>query len=86
MNRNPQPLTDAEWSEVISVGAVREAWGLEDDADPADFASTVYGVKFNFVSGAPGYVGDLYVLQGDAITELHPMVLRRDRSGHLVVS
>lgn len=45
----------------------------------------VYGAKFNFISGGPGYVGDLYLLQGNAITEVPPMVLRRDREGRLIV-
>jgi len=85
MENKPLPITNAEWKEIVSVPAVREAWGLEDDADPAEFASVVYGAKFNFVSGSPGYVGDLYILQGDAITEVGPMVLRRDRTGGLVV-
>ena len=42
------------------------------------------GARFNFESGGPGYFGDLYVLQGDAITEAKPMVLRRDGAGHLI--
>jgi len=51
------------------VPAVREAWGLSEDVTPPEFASLVYGVRFNFVSGGPGYVGDLFVLQGDGIGE-----------------
>jgi len=85
MDNNPHPITAAEWQEIIDVPAVREAWGLEDDADPAEFASNVYGAKFNFTSAGPGYVGDLYILQGDAITEVRPMILRRDRTGRLLV-
>jgi len=85
MDNNPHSITAAEWQEIIDVPAVREAWGLEDEPDPAEFASNVYGAKFNFTSGGPGYVGDLYILQGDAITEVHPMILRRDRTGRLLV-
>lgn len=84
-DRNPQKITEAEWKEITEVRAVREAWALEDDHDPLVFASLVYGVKFNFMSGSPGYVGDLYILQGDALTEIAPMVLRRDKDGHLIV-
>lgn len=73
----------AEWKELGSVLVVRESWGLEDDEDPLDLASLAYGAKFNFVSGSPGYVGDLYILGGDSIGE--PMVLRRDKDGHLIV-
>ncbi len=41
------------------------------------------GVKFDFASSmAPGYVGDLYILQGDALGE--PIVLIR-KDGILLV-
>jgi len=86
MNNNPQPITESEWKELVAVPAIREAWGLDDDADPQEFASIVYGAKFHFVSGGPGYVGDLFIIQGDAIAETKPMVLRRDQLGRLVVS
>jgi hypothetical protein len=82
-NRNPQIISEAEWREIAAVPVVRDAWGLEGDADPSEFASLVYGAKFHFVSGSPGYVGDIYVLQGDALTEVGPMVLRRGKDGRL---
>jgi hypothetical protein len=84
-DQNPRQITDLEWQEIAAVPAVREAWGLADDVTPPEFASIVYGARFNFLSGGPGYSGDLFVLQGDAITEAPPMVLRRDRDGHLIV-
>jgi hypothetical protein len=85
MDNNPHPISAAEWEEIVRVPGVREAWGLEPDPDPLDFASIVYGAKFNFISGGPGYVGDLYLLQGDAITEVPPMIVRRDPEGRLFV-
>ncbi len=78
----PHALTAAEWAEIISLPAVRESWGLSDET-PEEFAASVYGVKFHFVSGSPGYVGDLYILQGDALTDTSPMVLTRGRDGAL---
>jgi hypothetical protein len=85
MNNSPKTIANNEWKEIVTLPAVREAWGLDDDAAPLEFASTVYGAKFEFMSGGPGYSGDLYILQGDAITEVPPMVLRRDKDGHLIV-
>ncbi len=84
-NNQPQTITEAEWKEFAALPEVREAWGLEDDADPTEFASIVYGARFHFVSGGPGYVGDIYILQGDALTEVGPMVFRRDHQGRLIV-
>ena len=81
MNK-PHDISMREWEEIMQVPTIRESWGLEDET-PAQFADMVYGVKFDFASGGPGYVGDLYVLHGDALGE--PMTLIR-RNGKLVVA
>jgi hypothetical protein len=83
---NPYPLNPEEWRQIMDLPAIREAWGLQDDATPSEFASNVYGVKFKFFSGSPGYVGDLYILQGDALTGHPPIVLRRAEDGALLSS
>jgi hypothetical protein len=85
MNNRPKVITEPEWQEIVSLAAVRESWGVDEDTDPLEFASRVYGAKFDFVSCGPGYVGEIYVLQGDALNEAPPMVLRRDRGGTLIV-
>jgi hypothetical protein len=79
MNK-PQEISMKEWKEIIQLPVVRESWGLDDET-PEQFADMVYGVKFDFVSGGPGYVGDLYVLHGDSLAE--PMTLIR-KDGALV--
>src|ERR1700687_4667401 len=83
---NPQPISDSEWREIMRFPPVRDSWGLEDDTSPREFAARVYATKFTFVSGSPGYVGDLYILQGVALTDEGLIVLRRDRTGALMVS
>jgi hypothetical protein len=82
-NPNPHKLTEAEWREIGRLPVIRESWGLEDDQNPLDLALLAYGAKFDFVSGSPGYVGEVYVLLGDSLGE--PMVLRRDEKGGLIV-
>ena len=82
MNK-PQEISMAEWKEIMKLPIVKEFWGLADDETPEEFAATVYGVKFDFESGSPGYIGDLYMLHGDALGE--PMTLIR-RDGKLVVA
>jgi hypothetical protein len=79
----PHRLTPAEWQEIVKVPRVREAWGLTNE-DANEFAAHVYGAKFEFSSGSPGYVGDLYILQGDALTDAPPIVLRRADDGALM--
>jgi len=74
-------MSMAEWEEVMQLPEVREAWGIEVDETPEQFADMAYGVKFNFSPGiAPGYIGDLYILHGDALGE--PMTFIRE-SGNL---
>ncbi len=83
-NNHPIRLTPAEWAEVAAFEQVQQDWGLSADVGPEEVAELIYGVKFNFVSGGPGYVGDLFLLQGDAAGE-PPMVLGRDAKGHLMM-
>lgn len=82
----PHEITAAEWLEIIAVSDVRDGWGLESwqtdkETTAKDFAASVYGVRFDFFSGSPGYVGDVYILLGDGLTP--PMVLYREE-GKLV--
>jgi hypothetical protein len=78
-------LTKSEWLEIMRQPRVREAWGIQVDEDVTEFSARVYAAKFNFHSGGPGYVGDLYVLHGNALTDEGPMVIRRDSNGSLMV-
>ena len=73
----PHELSIAEWKEIMQLPEVREAWGLADDDTPEDFADMAYAVKFNYSGGImPGYVGDLYIVSGDALGE--PFSIIRD--------
>ena len=82
MNK-PLEITLPEWEEIIQIRRIRETWGLTDET-PEEFASRVFGVKFKFHSGSPGYVGDLLILQGDALTDAPPVILTR-KNGMLQV-
>jgi hypothetical protein len=69
MNK-PHEISMEEWSAIMQIPAIREAWGIDEDETPEQFADIVYGVKFRFSpSMMPGYMGDLYILQGDALGE-----------------
>lgn len=71
-----------EWEEIMRLPVIRESWGLADDETPEQFADMVYGVEFAFAIGGPGYMGDLYILHGDALGE--PFALIRE-DGKLIV-
>lgn len=67
----------------MEIEAARQAWGLANET-PEEFASQVYGVKFDFMSGSPGYVGNLYIVQGDVLAGDPPWVFIR-RNGVLAL-
>lgn len=75
INNKPRDISAVEWQEIINVPQVREGWGLFYEEKAEDFAASVYGAKFNFISGSPGYCGDVYILLGDALSA--PMLLYR---------
>jgi hypothetical protein len=81
-NNEPVKPSEAELKEIFDV--VREFWGAESDDDFPGWAESVYAVKFNFHSGSPGYVGDLFIVQGDALTDEPPLMLIRNPEGKLV--
>jgi hypothetical protein len=60
MNK-PQEISTAEWEEIMRLPVIRESWGIEGDETSEQFADMVYGVKFAFATGGPGYRGDLYM-------------------------
>jgi hypothetical protein len=72
-------------SAVTHIPAILESWGLEGSTTPADFAAEVYAARFNFVSGSPCYVGDLFILQGSHLTGDAPFVLQLGEGGKLNV-
>lgn len=78
----PHQISIAEWKEIMEVPSIRESWGLDGNETPEQFAGLAYGVRFDFTNGGPGYVGDLYVIHGDALGE--PMTLIQ-KNGALVV-
>jgi hypothetical protein len=80
----PYPLTKAEWKEIMEIPDIRDSWGIDKDTTLADFSAEVYAAKFKFISGSPGYVGDLFILQGSHLTGDAPFVLRRDENGKLI--
>jgi hypothetical protein len=79
-----EDISLAEWREIMQIQEVKESWGLSDET-PEEFAANVYAVKFAFTSGSPGYVGDLYIIQGDVLTGDAPFVLtRQDGTLHVI--
>jgi len=84
MDTKPKELTPAEKKEIAAMIDVQEMWGAESDAEMLELLdNSVYAVKFDFVSGSPGYCGDLFTLHGDALGE--PVTVIRDQSGALKV-
>ena len=81
-SHDPRTLSPQEWEEIAAVPYVREAWGLSDDESGEHLASVCYGAKFDFVTGGPGWAGDIFVIHDDAFGG-PPVVFRRAPHGAL---
>ena len=80
----PQRLSEEETREICQIGFIRESWGARNAEEMRQiFDDSIYAVKFAFVSGSPGYIGDLYILQGDVLTGDAPIILLREKGGKL---
>ena len=77
LNRMPYPLADEEWEAVAGVRQVAEAFALEDRGGGAGavLKDSAYGVRFEFVSDGPGYVGPLYLIKGAGSPGMPPIAL-----------
>jgi hypothetical protein len=85
MNNKPIALTRQDMKEIAEIEAIREMWGAEDVADmELRLDQEAYAVKFDYHSGSPGYVGDYFILQGDALGEALELV--RDKDKKLMIS
>ena len=65
MTNKPFALTPKEIKEIASVKRIQELWGAENSADMELTLKDIYTVKFGFMNGSPGYVGDLFIIQPD---------------------
>jgi hypothetical protein len=70
MDNKPKALTSKDIMEIAAIEDIQQMWGAENAAEMEEILdTTVYAVKFDYHSGSPGYVGDYFILQGDAIGE-----------------
>lgn len=85
MSTKPLELTEEDKSEIASMEAVREMWGAKNDPEfLALFEGSIYAVKYEYVSGGPGYAGDLIVLTGDGDYSEHVTLIRKNRNLRVV--
>ena len=84
MDNKPTALTNKEIKEIAAIEDIQQMWGAADAAEMEEMlATTVYAVKFNYHSGSPGYVGDYFILQGDALGEALELI--RNKNGKIVI-
>ncbi|MGA8615991.1 MAG: hypothetical protein WB760_30760 [Xanthobacteraceae bacterium] len=84
MDNKPSALTSKEIKEIAAMEDIRQMWGAENAAEMEQMLeTTVYAAKFNYHSGSPGYVGDYFILQGDALGEALELI--RNKAGQLVI-
>ena len=63
---------------------IQDAWGAEDSTEMEETLKYIYTVKFQYVNGSPGYVGDLFIIQPDVLGNEYPLTrLIRNREKRL---
>lgn len=79
---DPRPLRREEWEEIAALEFVRDSWGLDPlfGSLGEQLSLFAYGARYDFASGGPGYVGDLYTIQGDAFGDA-PLQFFRNEKG-----
>jgi hypothetical protein len=84
MDNKPNALGLDEIKEIAAMEDIQQMWGAENAAEMEEMLeTTVYAVKFNYHSGSPGYVGDYFILQGDALGEALELI--RNKDGQIVI-
>jgi hypothetical protein len=84
MDNKPNALSPDEIKEIAAMEDIQQMWGAENAAEMEEMLeTTVYAVKFNYHSGSPGYVGDYFILQGDALGEALELI--RNKDGQIVI-
>ena len=74
MTKQPLALRNVEIKEIASIAEIQQMWGAQDSEEMESTLKESYAVKFDFVSGSPGYVGDLFLIEGDALDGAVPPV------------
>ena len=86
MTNRPLALTAEEIKEIASLPEIQHSWGGENSAVMEQILKDIYTVKFQYVNGSPGYVGDLFIIQPDVLGNEYPVTrLIRDRENKLVM-
>jgi hypothetical protein len=84
MTNKPFALTAKEIKEIASMKEIQDAWGAEDSTEMEETLKYIYTVKFQYVNGSPGYVGDLFIIQPDVLGNEYPLTrLIRNREKRL---
>jgi hypothetical protein len=86
MTNKPIALTSKEIKEIAAIKQIQELWGAENAADMELTLKNSYTVRFDFMNGSPGYVGDLFIIQPDHLaSEIRAIRLIRNQEKQLEV-
>ena len=82
-DNNPVFMAPSDWKELFAIQHIKDMWGIEPHETWEMWKSVVYVSKFDFISGSPGYVGDMFLIMGDHLTG-PPLCIIRDRESQLL--
>jgi hypothetical protein len=86
MTNQPLALSSVEIKEIASVAEIQEMWDAQDSEEMELILKDSYAVKFDFINESPGYVGELFVIQGGSLDgEFPPVRLIRNNEEKLEI-
>lgn len=86
MSNQPLALPKDEIHELAAHPGLHQMWGATSSEEMEDILRQIYTVEFQFMSGSPGYVGNLFIIHGDALDASIPVVrLFRNSKRHLEI-
>jgi hypothetical protein len=86
MTNRPFALTADEIKEIAALPEIQIVWGGETAEVMEQILKDIYTVKFHYVNGSPGYVGDLFIIQPEILGGHFPVTrLIRNREQKLEV-
>ena len=86
MTNIPFALTGDEIDEIAALPEIQALWGGETAEVMEQILKDIYTVKFHFMNGSPGYVGDLFIIQPEILSGHFPVTrLIRNREQKLEV-
>ncbi|MBS4082869.1 MAG: hypothetical protein KGZ73_04910 [Rhizobiales bacterium] len=85
MKNQPIALSESERQEIAELEDIQDMFGAETADEMTELLRDIYMVKFNFISGSPGYVGEFFLVQTNHLTGDAPLQIIRSKDRKMML-